>query len=524
MDRLVDAACSDLRRFAAERRADWVGAASAPEEGEDAVLREQWRFWREQTLLDDVAEEPVDGHGILLRSLLSDLHAGYQALRPQFTLGVTSAGASSALERLRMLIRAAHLETRRFLMQPLSATPERMESDVWPGPELQRLAIAFKGLGFTSVESGPHCAGQVGIGLDDVSRWDMWYLKMEERLEHELPAKVRALHLRRQRAAGTLKRVLGELSLRRSSVRAAQQTRAAVVLQRVYRGRMRPRCQRLQEKLRRAREYFLIWRLRRRLCRYVMRRRYSRIVGDGAFVLATVDACNRTSALRIQAFCRGRWCRKGWAYCWAPPFCRPQTQRERATEKRADLPVLTGAMGRAFAALRKRRRERSSEEEQRRCWQWSLAGERLLIRAWLREQESQQQRSGREAILCRRFEVQWAKYAEGLEAYVRTKQNASGEDWVSTVDAGGQAVWLSRKTGRTRKSDPVEVRVQENLKRERRKAEQRFSESLEQLRQAWAEEDAECEVSHLAGLEELALSRGAWAAAASALGTQERVV
>ena len=325
-----------------------------------------------------------------------------------------------------------------------------------------------------------------------------------------LRVKARAMRLRYQRAAATITRGLRAARLRKEQLRLARTSSAATAIQRAYRRRMQPRLARLRERLQRAREVCLSWRLRRRLRRYVLRRRSAGGVGAGAYPELAAEGRQDfdTAATRIQAFCRGRWCREGWAYCWAPPFRRPSTQRARSAEAASCLPVSTAAMARGFAALRQRRRELHAEERQRGRWQRTASGEMFVLHAWLRGSARRQRRDAREAAVRQRFEAQWAKHSDGLEAFVRAE--AEKGDWVSTLDKHGQAVWMSQKTGKTRKSDPIEARVRENLKRERGKALERVDEHVERLRWHWAEEDAMDEEAYAAGVLDILASRNAW--------------
>eukprot|EP00913_Durusdinium_trenchii_P009282 g8721.t1 len=110
------------------------------------------------------------------------------------------------------------------------------------------------------------------------------------------------------------------------------------------------------------------------------------------------------AAVRIQAFCRGRWGR-GWAYCWAPPFQQPRTAE----------------LAKEFARLRKRRKAQKAFELVRAAWSPALPVELMLLKAWQHEHEELLQRERFVQRATRRFEAQWTRYAEGLEAFARTQ-------------------------------------------------------------------------------------------------------
>lgn len=157
-------------------------------------------------------------------------------------------------------------------------------------------------------------------------------------------------------------------------------------------------------------------------------------------------------------------------------------------------------MCRAFAALRSRRRSERTLRRQCLRWRQSLAGEQQLLRSWRQAEEGQREREQAREKVRNRFEAQWRTYARGLEGHIR----AHCDQWVATLDAAGQPVWLQPKTGKTRQSNPVEARVSENVRRERQKAEERLNERFAQLDEEWQRQDAEEELAYLAGLEELA--------------------
>merc|ERR1711904_135397 len=106
-----------------------------------------------------------------------------------------------------------------------------------------------------------------------------------------------------------------------------------------------------------------------------------------------------------------------------------------------NLPLLTAAMGRSFAALRKRRRITRSQRNQCLVWQHMLTGEHLLLQAWNRADVSQSERNMQMEQAHHRFEAQWTRYSEGLEDFIRAEAQKSGT-WTCTLDASGQAVWL----------------------------------------------------------------------------------
>ncbi|CAK9055397.1 unnamed protein product [Durusdinium trenchii] len=181
----------------------------------------------------------------------------------------------------------------------------------------------------------------------------------------------------------------------------------------------------------------LLARLRRRLARYALRRRTKAVALEAAEALQ--GAVWTKAAVRIQAFCRGRWGR-GWAYCWA-----------------------TAELAKEFARLRKRRKAQKAFELVRAAWSPALPVELMLLKAWQHEHEELLQRERFVQRATRRFEAQWTRYAEGLEAFARTQateRSKNRDHWVATADQRtGQPVWLNERTGQLRANDPTELRV-----------------------------------------------------------------
>ncbi|CAK9105061.1 Phosphatidylinositol 4-phosphate 5-kinase 6 (AtPIP5K6) (1-phosphatidylinositol 4-phosphate kinase 6) (Diphosphoinositide kinase 6) (PtdIns(4)P-5-kinase 6) [Durusdinium trenchii] len=194
------------------------------------------------------------------------------------------------------------------------------------------------------------------------------------------------------------------------------------------------------------------------------------------------------AAVRIQAFCRGRWGR-GWAYCWDQPTVPsdecPCSVGDRAREPR------TAELAKEFARLRKRRKAQKAFElvraaarlrwwvgngwnmleverirtavEKTVAWSPALPVELMLLKAWQHEHEELLQRERFVQRATRRFEAQWTRYAEGLEAFARTQateRSKNRDHWVATADQRtGQPVWLNERTGQLRANDPTELRV-----------------------------------------------------------------
>ncbi|CAK0862634.1 unnamed protein product, partial [Prorocentrum cordatum] len=519
--RAADAACADLRRLAGERRADWAALARGEDAPgalppEEAAVREAWRAWREDGLLAELQQPELrDGNQVLLRSVAGDLQAAYESACAQFGFGADEAGApesatGAAVSRLSKISRAARLETQRGLRaaacagwaEAASGEPEPPARPLpcWASPAA--LALGASGL-------GPGTAW-----MQAELRWSQWYAAAESRLGRAALAKQRLLQMRRLRAARAIQRIFAGTRQRREQAATHQREAAARVVQRAFQQRLAPRLARARLVLRALRERMLLWRLRRRLCRHALCWRCARwaiaAAHPPAVAASAAGAAGGPAALRIQRWLRGHWSRSGWAYCWAPPFQRPQTLAGRAHERPEELPPLTAAQGAGFARLRARRRGRALAARRRGTWAAAAGPERLLLRSWLREEEARRQRSAHEALVSRRFEAQWSRYAEGLEAHVRA--HVEGERWMVTSDPAGQRVWMSVKTGKTRRGgNPAEARVRENLARERRRAEERPAAHLAALRASWADEDAAGRALHAAGLLELAsAARGAW--------------
>ncbi|CAE8594886.1 unnamed protein product, partial [Polarella glacialis] len=509
MNRAVDAACAELRRLAVERRKDWSSIPadeSAASRRDERCLREDWRSWREESLLSSLSAQSLDGHRVLLQALLCDMLAGYEELLgPRFVadLALLPRASDSAIARLQEIANAAHRETDRLLVGQ-----KQMEVSSRSPDELTYLAVA---LYRSAQRCGDATPGTEGLAqktaASPLAFWDSWYAEAETRFEQRtVVMKAKLLNIRRSRAAKTIARGLRSALCRRATAAAALRARAAVSLQRAFREVWRPRIQRLRQALEKGRRSALLWRLHRRLRRYARSWRIGRqqlLWADPGTIFGGADA-----AVRIQAFCRGRWSRNGWSYCWSPPFQRPLCWAARSRQGREALPVTTAFVARGFAVLRSKRRARQRLNVQCRAWLPLLQAERLILSSWRTEEHRQTTRAAVEAHNQRRFEVQWKRYEEGLSSFVRvhsTERSRHGKCWVSTVDSSGHPVWLNELTGRTRSSDPVESRVAGNIARERKKAESRFDEQMSSMQEVWAEEDLAGAADFAASSEELTM-------------------
>jgi hypothetical protein len=516
----VDATCAELRRLASERRQDWKRALSLNanetladwaneqrkqrNERNELIVREEWRCWREGMLLAEIAELP-DGHRLLLQALLCDTLAGYEE-QANFSTPVPPREQDSFSTRLTQLAQAAHAETLR-LIPPASREDYPSRNKNLSGLLQQKLRALRNPLG--SVEQSPQDDSAISV-------WDAWYAKAEQCFRNEAPRQARLLDLRQRAAARRICRAL--LKRRAKPLKSAAEARedAAVVIQLACRRRFLPRLRHLRSTLDKARRACLMLRLTRRLRRYILRRRSS-----GWSSSLDVDQAAKDAVVRIQAFCRARWS-KGWSYCWAPPFKRANTFAGRSKNEAEgdELPSLTLEIVKVFAKLRQRRKTSRATEFLRRAWIPTLQPEVLLLHSWCSEVAEQERRQEFEARSLKRFELQWRKYAEGLEAFARSQalEGRRRDHWVATADRDGKAVWMNERTGQIRNNDPTESRVRGTMAREKKKAETQLEEHLAAMRSSWEQEDEATACMVAAGCEELqVISRSAFIQAAAAV-------
>ena len=454
--------CGEMRSLAMERRRDWQSG----DEQSELIIREEWRFWREKTLLSELLELQKEGHQGL-QALLCDTIASYQELQPVVTREHDSFAA-----RLSQLAAAAHAETLKLL--PASVWSETSKS--------RDLAILLQEVGESE--------------LDSV--WDRWYAEAEERFQADALRKEQLLQLRQKRAVRIIETAAGHFLLARKLTSKARREQAAARIQLSFR-RFLARRRHLRAALAETRAKCLLWRLRRRLRRYILKRRTSK------WVQLDVTSEAEEAATKIQSFCRGRWSH-GWSYCWAPPL-KMDGARKRG-------PCHTVEMARAFAKLRERRRARRELEIVRQAWIPALQPELLLLESWGSELVELKRREEFEARSLKRFEVQWQSYADGLEAFARSQGSKTRDHWVATADRDGKAVWMNERTGQIRNNDPTETRVRGAMSREKKKAEAQLEEHLASLRASWEVEDEAAAQLAAAGMEELQMiSRSSFAQA-----------
>ena len=449
------AICGEMRSLAMERRRDWqVIEPSEPSEQSELMIREEWRFWREKTLLSELVELQKEGHQGL-QGLLCDTIASYQELQPVVTREHDSSAA-----RLGQLAAAAHAETLKLLPAPVWSETSKS----------QNLAILLQEVG--------------GSELD--SLWDRWYAGAEERFQADALRKEQLLQLRQKRAARIIEAAACRFLLARKLTSKARRELAATTIQLSFR-RFLARLRHLRGALAETRAKCLLWRLRRRLRRYILKRKTSKAVSMD-FTKEAEEA-----ATKIQSFCRGRWSNE-WSYCWAPPL-KMEGGRKRG-------PCHTVEMARAFFKLRERRRARNELEIIRQAWIPALQPELLLLESWCSEFSELQRREEFEARSLKRFEVQWQSYADGLEAFARS-QSKTRDHWVATADREGKPVWMNERTGQIRNNDPTETRVRGAMAREKKKAEAQLEEHLASVRASWEVEDEAASQLAAAGMEEL---------------------
>ncbi|CAE7227927.1 PIP5K5 [Symbiodinium sp. CCMP2592] len=510
----VDAACAELRSMALERQQDWRRLGSMPlldAPGEmdlpQLAIREEWRSWRENTLLTEISKLP-DGHRVLLQALLCDTLAGYEELQPRFAALTPPPRENDSLAaRLVRLAATAQAETSR-LVKPQKGNSPKSQSDAYLSMLLhQKLTLAR--------QQTPPVPAIPATPTTMLHTWDRWYATAEKSFPDEALLKLQLLKLRQRRASKVICRAMTREIQKRKLCQEEVRIKAALKLQRTFRNIILPRLRQLRETVDKIRVRCLQQRLHRRLQRFVRARRLSRNA-HRARNDSLPEPKSSASALRIQAFCRGRWSRKGWSYCWDPPFTRASTLAARQKQTSLALPLLTAAMKREFAEVRSRRRDRSNSQRLRRSWLPALQAEFSMLSSWHFETEDFQRRADFEARNLRRFEAQWQRYAAGLENFARSHaldRSKNRDQWVATV-SDGKAVWLNERTGQTRPSDPLEARVRGTLARERKKAVDRFEDQAQQRRAVWEEEDQALEELYAAGQLELQdITRSSFASA-----------
>ena len=498
MHHVVDGACAELRSLASERKQDWKRAlrwkqsqdVEHESEQTDLVIREEWRAWRERICLSEIDHLP-DGNRVILHALLCDTLSSYEEM-PHFV--ALPRESDSLTARLNQLAAAAHAEI-------LKVIGNERRSQARYLPYLPYLPLLLQ-----------NKLRELCLELPDKEQdWDVWYADAERRFAGDATCKERILKMRERSAAVVIQKSFAWAVQRRHSRWQAQREHAAATIQRALRLVTFPRVRYLRRMLEETRKACLLTRLHRRLKRHIVRWRSRRGYADSHGSHDTPQG--QRAAIRIQAFCRSRWSR-GWVYCWAPPFHRPSTLSGRSN---SPFPTLTVAMARAFADLRQRKRLKQRDETLRRGWAPALQAEFHLLHSWCSELAERRHRQEFEARSVNRFEVQWKRYADGLEQYARSQvsERKQRDHWVATV-SDGKAVWLNERTGQIRSNDPVESRVRGTLARERKKAEGRLEEHIGVLRTAWMQEDEAAASLTAAGYEELQMICRCSAAAAPA--------
>lgn len=315
---LVSTICSELRRLAAERRADWALVKQGHfDDPLTASAREEWRFWREQSLLGQLAKLPLQGHRVMLQSLLFDVCDGYKRFLPECVREPVAVGGG-VVGRLFTLDDSVHWEFRRFLGAPnaqghaltaveaarsaAAAALLRPALDATPivarrRSQLRCLEAMLQCKTWTgSAEAASMQSAAPALPLE--ARWTQRYAAQEEHFRRVMPARAAALGLRRRKHAKTIQaawRCYWHRRLRKSAARGFLCRRSAKIIQ-------------------------AAWRSHRRL-----------LAPEDVHAQATdgprgVDAAV-AAVLRIQALYRGSRCRRGWARSWSPRTA----QRQAAT-------------------------------------------------------------------------------------------------------------------------------------------------------------------------------------------------
>ena len=229
---------------------------------QELAIREEWRAWRENFLLADLSNLP-DGHRVLLQALLCDTLAGYEELQPSFSALTPPPRESDSLAaRLVRLAATAQSETAR-LARPPAPTSNSSGQDTYLNMLLQqKLNMAHHDCWMPS--------GTM------VHVWDEWYAAAEKTFPDEALLKLQLLRLRQKQASRVICRGMSRALEKRKLCLEALKIKAAVKLQRVFRGIILPRLRQLRETVGKIREKCLLQRLQQRLGRFLRARRLSR--------------------------------------------------------------------------------------------------------------------------------------------------------------------------------------------------------------------------------------------------------
>ena len=229
------------------------------------AIREEWRSWRENTLLAEISKLP-DGHRVLLQALLCDTLAGYEELQPRFTALTPPPRENDSLAaRLLRLAATAQAETAR-LVSPQLGNSAKSQSDAYLSMLLdQKLTLARQE---PPVPPTPTTM---------LHMWDRWYATAEKSFPDEALLKLQLLKLRQRCASKVICRAMTRQIQKRKLYQEEVRIKAALKLQRTFRNIILPRLRQLRETVDKIRERCLQQRLHRRLERFVRARRLSRI-------------------------------------------------------------------------------------------------------------------------------------------------------------------------------------------------------------------------------------------------------
>ena len=226
------------------------------------AIREEWRSWRENTLLTEISKLP-DGHRVLLQALLCDTLAGYEELQPRFAALTPPPRENDSLAaRLVRLAATAQAETAR-LVNPKGGNSAKSGSDAYLSMLLhQKLTLA---------RQEPPVPPTTMLHM-----WDRWYATAEKSFPDEALLKLQLLKLRQKSASKVICRAMTRQLQKRKLYQEETRIKAALKLQRTFRNIILPRLRQLRETVDKIRERCLQQRLHRRLERFVRARRLSR--------------------------------------------------------------------------------------------------------------------------------------------------------------------------------------------------------------------------------------------------------
>lgn len=462
-----------------------------------ASLREAWRQQRERELLAECARleaaQALDGQRLFLDVFLQDVLGRYARALPGFRC--PDANLPGPV-RLSQTVKTVHnalplVEQRKPVVPP---AVQDLRAAIEQGSDLIDLLPMPWDLPALNVT---RFARRQPIATEYVSRMQAWHDTAVRDAE--------LLALLRRRSARVVQRCFRCVAERRREARKAAVLVAVLRIQRVTRRALvQIRARRVV--FQRLRRKWLSWRLAYGLGRYARRRAYDR----------------RWQRARRR---RGRWAGGSLRECGAPPAIwlvesmapvplRPRAAAALGRQLRRRLTCVHAAAARLQAALRGRRARRNRPlvlhraarraarrraerlEAASAAWRASAAWQRRRLAALRAVDAAEEELNAMRNHLAEQFELQWSEYAAGMRKHIENEERKKPK-WFVTLDSEGRAIWVNQKSRSVVRKDPIEKKVQMNLKSARATAEASHREMLGNLEQEWAQEDRFLELREL---------------------------